>query len=148
MNRALPLSKRGRWLLAAALVGAVAILGLGLRLFWEPAQAGPIDVQLIDIASIQLQPVPEGPTLLWNNPPSSPYSELRSQIEAAIPNPLPAPEFQPPGCTGGDLIVHLRDGRDITYGPCRHPASIRALWSRLIKVLSDPSCREPCGPAQ
>jgi hypothetical protein len=140
---ALPLPNR--WLLAAGLLGVLVILGVGLQLNWWTA-ASPIDVQLTDIASIQLQPVPEGPTLLWNNPPTSPYSEQRSQIEAAIPNPLPAPELQPPGCSGGNLIVHLRDGRDITYGPCRHPASIRALWSRLVKVLSDPSCREPCGP--
>jgi hypothetical protein len=147
MKPGLPLSNRGRWLLAAVMLGALVILGVGLQLSWWPA-ASPIEVQLTDIASIQLQPVPEGPTLLWNNPPTSPYSEQRSQIEAAIPDPLPAPDFQPPGCSGGDLIVHLRDGRDITYGPCRHPASIRALWSRLIKVLSDPNCREPCGPTE
>jgi hypothetical protein len=145
MKPALPLPNR--WLLAAGLLGVLVILGVGLQLNWWPA-ASPIDVQLTAIASIQLQPVPEGPTLIWNNPPTSPYSEQRSQIEAAIPLPLPAPEWQTPGCGGGNLIVHLRDGRDITYGPCRHPASIRALWSRLVKVLSDPSCREPCGPTE
>ena len=147
MKPGLPLSNRGRWLLAAGLLGALAVFGLGLQLNWWPA-ARPIDVQLIDIASIQLQPIPEGPTLIWNHAPTSPPSEQQSQIEAAIPLPLPAPELQTPGCGGGDLIVHLRDGRDITYGPCRHPASIRALWSRLIKVLGDPNCREPCGPTE
>jgi hypothetical protein len=145
MKLALPLPNR--WLLAAALLGVLVILGVCLQLNWWPA-ASPIDVQLTDIASIQLQPVPEGPTLIWNNPPTSPYSAQRSQIEAAIPLPLPAPEWQTPGCGGGDLIVHLRDGRDITYGPCSHPASIRALWSRLVKTLNDPSCREPCGPTE
>ena len=145
MKPALPLPNR--WLLAAVLLGALVVLGVGLQLNWWPA-ASPIDVQLTDIASIQLQPVPEGPTLIWNHPSTGPYSEERSQIEAAIPLPLPAPEWQTPGCGGGDLIVHLRGGRDVTYGPCRHPASIRALWSRMVRVLSDSSCKEPCGPTE
>jgi hypothetical protein len=146
MRTALPMPNR--WLLAAGFLGVLVILGVGLQLNWWPA-ASPIHVQLTDIASIQLQPVPEGPTLIWKDPPTSPYSKQRSQIEAAIPDPVPGPELQPMGCSdGGDLIVHLRDGRDITYGPCRHPASIRALWSRLIKVLGDPGCREPCGPTE
>ena len=123
------------------------ILGVGLRLLWSPI-GNPTDVQLVDIASIQLQPVPEGPTLIWNHPPTSPPSEQMRLIEEAIPLPLPAPEFQPPGCSGGDLIVYLRDGRDITYGPCRHPASIRALWARMITVLSNPNCKPPCGPTE
>ena len=148
MKPGLPLSNRGRWLLAAGLLGALAVFGLGLQLNWWPA-ARPIDVQLIDIASIQLQPIPEGPTLIWNHAPTSPYSDQQAQIEAAIPIPLPGPELQPIGCNlGGDLIVRLRDGRAITYGPCRHPASIRALWSRLIVVLADPKCRQPCAPAE
>ena len=132
-------------------VGLFGLLVLG----WEvggllgTSVAGPIDVQLIDIAGITLQPIPEGPTLTWNHPPTSPYSEQQARIEAAIPIPLPGPELQPIGCNlGGDLIVHLRSGRDITYGPCKHPASIRALWSRLIVVLSDPKCRQPCAPSE
>ena len=150
MKPGLPLSSRGRWQLAAALLAAVVILAAGLRLFCWPFEASPIDVQLVDIAGIQLEPYPEGPPgLAWNHPPTSPYSEQLTQIEAAIPIPLPGPEVQPIGCSGvGNMIIHLRDGRDITYGPCRHPAAIRALWSRMVRVLADPNCREPCGPTQ
>jgi hypothetical protein len=39
---------------------------------------------------------------------------------SAIPVPLPAPSWQGLVCrTGGDVIVTLRDGSEITYGPCR-----------------------------
>ena len=145
MRQALPLQNR-RWVVAVALLAALVILG-AVRVFLWPADAS-INVQLIDIAGITIQPIPEGPTLNWNHAPTSPPSEQQSQIEAAIPLPLPAPEWQTPGCGGGNLIVHIRDGRDITYGPCRHPASIRALWGRLITVLSDPKCKPPCGPTE
>ena len=147
MKQGWPLSNRGRWLLAAGILAAAVIADVGLQALWWPA-AHPIDVQLTDIAGLTIQPIPEGPTLIWNHPRTGPYSDQQQQIEAAIPLPLPAPEIQTPGCGGGNLIVHLRDGRDITYGPCRHPASIRALWSRLIMVLGDPNCRQPCAPTE
>ncbi len=136
-----------RWLLVAGLlIGVVALAGIR-GLLWWPVAASPIDVQLTDITNIEIQPVPEGPEILWNNPPTSPFSEQRHMIEAAIPSPLPGPEVQPLWCrVGGNLIVNLRDGRAITYGPCRHPEAIRALWTTIERIESNGRCTEPCAP--
>src|SRR5258705_4811148 len=113
-------TNRGRWLLAAGLFGLL-VVGWEVGGLIGASVAAPIDVQLADIAGITLQPIPEGPTLFWNHPPTGPYSAQQASIEAAIPIPLPGPDLQPIGCSlGGDLIVHLRSGRDISYGPCKH----------------------------
>ena len=99
MKPGLPLSKRGGWLLAGALVAALVTVVAGLRGFlWWPVETSPIDVQLVDIASIQLQPFPEGPSSLgWIHPPTSPPSEQLSQIEAAIRSPFPGQMSSPFG---------------------------------------------------
>jgi hypothetical protein len=87
---------RKLWLLAAALLTALVISVTGLRgLLWWPVETSSIDVQLTDVASIQILPLGFGPTLMWNHPTTSPPSEQQSVIEAAIPIPLPGPEVQP-----------------------------------------------------
>jgi hypothetical protein len=136
-------------LVTLAVLVTFAVL-TGLRgLLWWPVESSPIDVKLADIASIRIQPVPEGPTFLWTNPPTSPPNERSALIEAAIPIPLPGPEVQPLWCTeGGNLIVNLRDGRTITYGPCRHPQPIRALWATIDRVEANGRCTEPCAPTE
>jgi hypothetical protein len=139
---------RRRWvgvLVVAALVCAVVIAAGFRGLLWWTVGSSPINIQLTDVASIQIQPVPEGPPL----GPVTPQSQQWTLIETAIPIPLPGPVNQPIGCDqGGDLIVNLRDGRTVTYGPCRHPQAIRALWARLETVESNGRCTEGCAPPE
>jgi len=136
------------WLVAAALLIGL-VIAVGIRgLLWWPVATSPIDVPLTDIASIEIQPK-EGPGLLWNNPPTSPFSEQRHMIEAAIPSPLPGTEVQPLWCrSGGNLIVKVRGGRAIIYGPCRHPDAIRSLWATIVRVESNGRCTELCAPTE
>jgi len=52
-----------------------------------------------------------------------------------VPDPLPRPLDQPRSCDhGGDLIIVLNDGREITYGPCDYPWQISQLWGAMIQV--------------
>jgi hypothetical protein len=135
-----------KWLglLVVAAVVCAVVVAVGFRLLQPALGSSPIDVHLGDIASLQLQPVPEGPTLVLK-----PANQEWSLIEGAIPIPLPAPVDQPLGCdSGGDLIVGLKDGRTITYGPCRHPKTIRALWARIEVVDSKGRCTNGCAPTE
>jgi hypothetical protein len=55
----------------------------------------------------------------------------------------------PIGCDmGGDLVLNLRDGRTITYGPCRHRDPIRALWGHIAMVESNGRCTDGCAPTE
>jgi hypothetical protein len=58
-----------------------------------------------------------------------------SLIEDAIPFPLPAPGWQGFCQMGGNVVVHLADGRTIEYGPCHRPESIERLRERMLDVL-------------
>jgi hypothetical protein len=45
------------------------------------------------------------------------------------------PSDQPVNCNGGgDLIIDLKNGGELTYGPCRWPWQISELWSAMIEV--------------
>jgi hypothetical protein len=105
-----------------------------------------------DIASITLEPVPEGPTspvfvrhaqavaddqLVWR---------LR-ELLPFVPDPLPATLDQGECELGGDLVVTTKDGGTIAYGPCRRPQSINSLWAHFLDITSDGACRPSCGPA-
>jgi hypothetical protein len=51
---------------------------------------------------------------------------------AALIHPLPPPLVQPRGCVRGQLLVlGLRDGRTLRYGPCRLPGPVESLRHRL-----------------
>jgi hypothetical protein len=108
-------------------------------------QPPPIEVSLDQIQGVRIQPVPEGPPappfVLEPGPDERPLEE----IDRFIPRPLPAPLSQ--SCTfGGDLIVTLESGREISYGPCRRPVEIDRLWWHILDVISDGACRPNCWP--
>lgn len=96
--------------------------------------SGWIDAGYGQIRSIQLQPVPEGPVgpLFVARPRRAgelPLELIRDFVRA----PLPAPLHQPGGCSNsGNLVVVLKDGREIRYGPCRWPWQISELWGAMI----------------
>ena len=133
------------WVAVPVAMAVLAVVAAAMGFLWWPTSAAPIDVPLVEITGIRIQPVPEGPTLYWPHPPTSPPNADLAAVEAAIPDPLPGPISQPIWCTvGGNLIIEIADGRSITYGPCRHPASIRALWATLVRLQGP--CVEPCAP--
>jgi hypothetical protein len=85
-----------------------------------------------EVIAVRVQPVPEGPTMQFTLH-SAPSLRL---IERYIPDPLPAPGVQTPFCASGvDVVVTLKDGRKITYGPCHRPASIDALRAEMAHVM-------------
>jgi hypothetical protein len=52
-----------------------------------------------------------------------------------LPDPLPRPSNQQHTCQGGgDMIVDLKDGHEIVYGPCRWPWQISELWGAMIQT--------------
>jgi hypothetical protein len=103
--------------------------------------SGSIDAGYDQIRSIH-QPVPEGPTgpLFVSRPhhlDELPLGLVRSFVVA----PLPAPLHQPHCGGGGDLVIVLEDGREITYGPCRWPWRISELWGAMIASGEAVGCR-------
>lgn len=103
--------------------------------------AQPIRVSRGDIVSIRLQPIPEGPGL------SAAEEELaREEIRESIPIPLPHPAWNIFCEFGGNMIIELRNGDEVSYGPCRRPASINHLWAVLIDFRTGGKCRPNCGP--
>ena len=133
-------------------VVAVAIATAGAWVSIRLLNPQPIWFGAGDLTAIQLQPVPEGPTIDFTLSPlhgSWGGGNLPlSSVASAIPVPLPAPQFQGFCREGGDLIVSLRDGRRVIYGPCHHPASIRALWRQMELVASRGRCQQACAPDQ
>lgn len=90
------------------------------------------------VAGIDLRPIPEGP-----EPSSLPPINL---IARYIPDPLPAPLFQWFCGSGGNLVITLGNGRQVTYGPCYRPASIDRLWAEIVYVETNGQCAPRCGP--
>jgi hypothetical protein len=135
-----------RFLLLGIAVGALIVVLLGALFLWRPKSA-PISIRRSDVVSVRIEPEPEGPMSPIFDRKESNGSRSLNSILNAIPVPLPGPDRQPFGCSsGGDLIITLRDGREITYGPCSHPRSIRRLWASMVTVLSDGRCTRPCAP--
>jgi len=91
------------------------------------------------IESLQLVPYPEGPdSRLFESAPLPEGSLPLSAIDRYIPDPLPAPRWQGLACDmGGNLVVTFADGEDVSYGPCKRPASIDRLWDRMIAALHE-----------
>ncbi len=90
------------------------------------------------VAAVDIHPIPEGP-----QSKSRPPIDL---IRAYIPDPLPAPLFQWFCAMGGDLVVTLGNGRQVTYGPCYRPPSIDHLWSEIVYIDTKGQCAPRCGP--
>lgn len=128
--------------------GVIATLAVALvvgTVAYVPGR--PIRVDPRDVVSVRLVPVPEGPTLgPFERDPGDQTSLDISLIVDQIPNPLPHPAWQF-GCSiGGDLKVELADGRVVSYGPCRRPASINHLWAVIVDIVSGGECRPNCAP--
>ena len=103
--------------------------------------SGHIDVSYGQIASIHLQPVPEGPTGPLFVPRPQGDSELPLDlVRGFVLTPLPAPLDQGNCNGGGDLVIVLTSGRRITYGPCRWPAQISLLWGAMIEASEVVGC--------
>ena len=95
--------------------------------------SGHINVGYDQIRSIHLQPVPEGPTGPLFVPRPHQADELPlALVRSFVVTPLPAPLDQGHCGGGGDLIIVLKTGRQITYGPCRWPWQISELWGAMI----------------
>jgi hypothetical protein len=133
-----------RWLVAlAALAVVVALVTY--------ARSRPLDVHVQDIESVSIDPYPEGPPgPTFMRGPGERGNLLQAPLELLepfIPDPLPNTAWQGLNCRmGGNLIVTLRDGDSITYGPCRRPESINELWAHMLHVFSNGECRPRCGP--
>jgi hypothetical protein len=130
-------------------IAFVLIVIAGVAVWWWHRDTSPISIRRSDVVSVSIEPVPEGPASPIFDAKDSNGSRPLRLILADVPVPLPGPGVQPLGCrTGGDLIIALRDGRTITYGPCHHPASIRHLWRKIVMVLSHGRCHQPCAPPE
>ena len=122
---------------AAAVVVGLVLLGISalgpLRTVFNhpiPASANG------GVVRIELQPVPEGPTISFERAPSFQGSKPLSLIGGSIPDPLP-PQLGQWACHfGTDLVVTFGNGTQAVYGPCRRPASINRLWGLILVVTS------------
>lgn len=97
---------------------------------------GSLHYRYQDIALIQIQPVPEGPPTPGFVPkPHTVDQQPLALVRRLVPQPLPAPLDQPGGCgNSGDLIIKLKSGKTITYGPCRWPWQILELWGAMLET--------------
>ena len=122
----------------AVVVGLVWLGSSGLL----TASSGQINAGYDQIRSIHLQPVPEGPTGPLFVPRPRRADELPlALVRDFVRTPLPAPLHQPHSCgDSGDLIVVLKSGRTITYGPCRWPWQISELWGAMITSSEAVGC--------
>jgi hypothetical protein len=129
------LSPVQRRLAAVIALAALTLVCFGL------ARIGPLNpvyFQMVPVAAnggvteIDLQPVPEGPAVSFMRAPTQAGGVFPlAPIARLIPDPLPPPQFQWLCDQGGDLIVHLGNGKEVVYGPCYRPASIDRLWSEI-----------------
>jgi hypothetical protein len=132
---------------SGALAGGVVvgIVWLGASGVFNTSSAAHLSAGYSDVASIHLQPVPEGPTSPMFVPePRSVGDRPLALVRDLVPEPLPKPLDQPRSCDhGGDLIIILKDGREITYGPCDYPWQISQLWGAMIEVwdTTEPGAR-------
>ncbi len=84
------------------------------------------------VTEIDLIPAPEGPMLAFKRVATT-AGGVRplTPADRFIPDPLPAPLFQWLCNRGGNMVIILGNGKQMTYGPCYRPASIDRLWAEL-----------------
>lgn len=126
-----------RWLVMLIIVLAVVLIWLAIA---RPGPLSAVYYQSIPVAAsggvteIDVVLVPEGPTLSVRDVPSRAGGVIPlASVQRFIPDPLPAPEFQWICDRGSDMVITLRSGKQVTYGPCRRPASIDRLWTELVQ---------------
>ena len=128
------------WLIALALALFVAVASVAFL------HSRPIALSANRVVELRIQPVPEGPMPAMFQRSPSPGALAISTVLQSVPTPLPHPAWQFGCSTRGDLLVTLDDGRVITYGPCRRPASINRLWAAMMTAATHGACRPRCGP--
>ena len=129
--------------IAAALVGlGVAGLGPLTPVFYRPTSVSASG----GVTEIDIQPIPEGPGLAFERAPTARGVRPLAEIERFIPDPLPPPLFQGLCGMGGNMVVILGNGKQVTYGPCNRPASIDHLWAEMLHVEENGQCAPRCGP--
>ena len=124
----------------------IAVVVLGASGVLTPVFSRPLPISVNGgVATIDIQPVPEGPQLRFERIPRN-GSKPVSQIDQFVPDPLP-PAMNNWGCSqGGNLIVTLGNGMQRVYGPCYLPASIDHLWAEIMYTESNAQCAPRCGP--
>jgi hypothetical protein len=135
----------GSGVVVGAVVVAVVWLGSSGLL---RTSSGRINAGYDQIRSIHLQPGegPSGPMFV-PRPRASGDLPL-ALVRNLVPSQLPAPLDQGHSCSAaGSLIVVLRSGREITYGPCRWPWEISQLWGAMIEVGHVIACPNRQSPA-
>ncbi len=100
------------------------------------------------VAEIDIVPIPEGPpSVPFQCTPTAQEFRPLAQIERFIPDPLPAPLFQGSCGIGGNMVVILGNGNQVTYGPCFRPASIEHCGPRRSTSRATASVRQGVAPA-
>jgi hypothetical protein len=131
-------------LVGAALVGlGVAGLGPLTAAFYRPTSISANG----GVTEIHIQPVPEGPRLVFVRAPTTQDVRPLAQVDRFIPDPLPPPRFQRLCGMGGNMVVILGNGKHVTFGPCYRPTSINHLWAEMFYVASAGQCAPRCGPS-
>lgn len=116
-------------------VAAVVILAVAVGYYlWK--QSSPLPLTEEDVVAVWLEPIPEGPSSpTFLRQPDKKERSL-SKIAHAIPSPLPRDVWQGFGCDiGGNVVVEIRDGSEIRYGPCRRPEQIQDLRREMLQAL-------------
>ena len=121
----------------ALLLALVAAMSLGLVVV-RPGPLSPVFFQPIPVASnggvveVDLLPVPEGPSVSFKRVATTVGGTVPlGPADQFIPDPLPPPLFQWLCNRGGNMVVILGSGKQVTYGPCFRPGSINRLWAQL-----------------
>jgi hypothetical protein len=134
---------------AAAVVVLIAI-AIAAGVWWVAFRQEPsVSVAAADIGAIEFIPFPEGPQQpgFTNGVPDRFHVPIQL-VADAIPSPLPGPLRQGITCdSGGEVAFRLVDGRTITYGPCRIPASIVAFRAAASAAINDYIAKTPSAEA-
>lgn len=116
-------------------VAALVAIGTGVGYYlWK--QSSPLPYTRQDVVAVWLDPVPDGPgSPRFVTEPNEGDRPL-TLIDQSIPSPLPRDVWQGFTCnTGGDVVVEIRNGESIRYGPCRRPGSIEDLRQQILRAL-------------
>jgi hypothetical protein len=134
----------------AAAVVVVLAVAIVAGVWWLAFRRGPsVSVAATEIRAIEFHPYPEGPPQpgLRSGVPDRWHVPIHL-VEAAIPSPLPGPLEQGISCdSGAEVVFRLTDGRNVTYGPCRLPASIDAFRATAFAAMNDYISKTPSAEA-
>ena len=99
-------------------------------------QSFPLDFSREDVVAVWLEPIPEGPQSPRFVMEPRDGDRSLTLITDAIPSTLPRDIWQGFTCNmGGNVVVEVRDGDPIRYGPCRRPDAIENLRQEMLAAL-------------